>query len=222
LYHSHYRCFSFLIEGVGGEFGNPVYPITWTLVYEMFFYLIFAIALFFRTSFGIMLIVTAICSMTYMQTVGLFGDDNTLSYLGQPITLYFVGGVLIGLVRRHLNIKYKWRPNSAGAFIVASGIIILGAIICQRSDDAKFVEPGACLIAFSIYAIASEGYSTDWFSIGAKYLGDATYSIYLTHCIILGASGRIVGRLLPSLPLGCFIALMVPATVCRSTNLSRC
>jgi exopolysaccharide production protein ExoZ len=200
-------------QKVGDIFGMPLYVVGWTLQYEMFFYLIFAIALYFRTSFGIMLIVAAICSMICMQIGGLFGNQNTLSYLGQPITLYFVGGVLIGLVRRHGNIKYKWRPNSAGAFIFASGILILAAIILQRSDDAKFVEPGACLIAFSICAVASEGYSTDRFSTVAKYLGDATYSIYLTHSFILGFSGRIVGRLLPSLPLGCFIALMVPATV---------
>jgi peptidoglycan/LPS O-acetylase OafA/YrhL len=220
----------FIPYKVGDIFGLPLYVVGWTLQYEMFFYLIFAIALYFRTSFGIMLIVAAICFMVCMQTGGLFGNQNTLSYLGQPITLYFVGGVLIGLVRRHGNIKYKWRPNSAGAFIFASGILILAAIILQRSDDANlyltggienpfsdpfsvFVEPGACLIAFSICAIASEGSSTDRFSTVAKYLGDATYSIYLTHSLIIGFSGRIVGRLLPSLPLGCFIALMVPATV---------
>ena len=41
------------------------------------------------------------------------------------------------VMRRHLNLKYKWRPNSAGAFIFASGILILAAIILQRSDDVK-------------------------------------------------------------------------------------
>jgi peptidoglycan/LPS O-acetylase OafA/YrhL len=47
----------------------------------------------------------------------------------------------------------------------------------------------------------------------AKYLGDATYSIYLTNSLILGFSGRIVDKLLPSLPLAYFIVLMVPASV---------
>jgi peptidoglycan/LPS O-acetylase OafA/YrhL len=200
-------------QKVGEAFGLPLYVVGWTLQYEMFFYLIFAIALYFRTSFGVMLIVAAICTMVCMQTGGLFGNQSILSYLGQPIILYFVGGVLIGLVRRHGITKYKWRPNSAGAFIFASGILILAAIIMQRSDDAKFVEPGACLIAFSICAIASEGYSTDRFSTVAKYLGDATYSIYLTNSLILGFSGRIVDKLLPSLPLAYFIVLMVPASV---------
>jgi peptidoglycan/LPS O-acetylase OafA/YrhL len=96
----------------------PILMVGWTLSYEMFFYLLFAIAL----SLKIRPIRFLIPCMIALSCVGVFYRESwpTLMVLLKPISLEFLGGVLLAHV---VTRRIRWNP------ILVSVIGLLGLMV---------------------------------------------------------------------------------------------
>ena len=153
----------------------PFLAAGWPLQYEMYFYAMFAIGLAFRRPLAITLTVGAI--VVIIGQLG-FGDTSSAIFLAytSPIITEFFQGMLIAVIHQRRSLANLWAALPIGLvalFFVGnldaprlliwglpSTLILIG---CLALEDAKRM-PSVPLF---------------------KLLGDASYSIYLSHAFVL-------------------------------------
>jgi exopolysaccharide production protein ExoZ len=147
----------------------------WTLQYEMFFYAIFAIGLAFRRILPITLCIGGTALVLGQFELGLQGNAIFATYTS-PIITEFFQGMLIALVHRRRSFADYW-------FMLPSGIALLIGV--GNLDAPRLLIWGlpSSLILIGCLAIEDAGKMPS-FPI-FKLLGDASYSIYLSHAFVL-------------------------------------
>ena len=161
----------------------PVLAVGWTLNFEMFFYLLFAIALALRIRplrmlaplFGLILLVPA----SVFARIGLIDWSN-------PIILEFLFGMSL-----YVAYRQGWlRLPQTGALLMATlGFI---AILAGGVEGRPMLRP--VLFGLPALAIVSAGIALES-RLGDKVPrwlvenGDASYSIYLSHTFVLHFAG---------------------------------
>jgi exopolysaccharide production protein ExoZ len=177
---------SYLFIPYPDKAGNmwPVLIPGWTLNYEMFFYLIFAGTLLIRgrstRAFAIVVILALLVVIP-----AITGQPNgLLSFYTNPIILEFAFGVVIG------EVFLRWRPRAVWAW----GIVAAIGAACLALGDPTGVRalvwgvPALLIVAGALFA------PTVRFA-PLERLGDASYSLYLTHPLTLSVIGLAVRRL---------------------------
>lgn len=169
----------------------PVLNPGWTLYFEMFFYVIFAVGLFFRKP-----LLTSLCLISSLVVAGLFFSTDEsifrtythpwLMYT-HPLMLEFAAGILLGWLFLRGNIPQVW-------VLLPIGFLALFVAHILRFPYL-FLQNGLCAAMIMTGAIAAERSfkvpDIDWL----KLLGDASYSIYLTHALTLFVVRRVFLRL---------------------------
>ncbi|MEV4609792.1 acyltransferase [Neorhizobium sp. LMR1-1-1.1] len=198
---------------VGTQTVLPVLPIGWTLCFELLFY--FAICLFLlagrSTAAAWGLVGTFALSWAGLELT----DGTFFQFLGNPIILEFLFGVLIALLAPRtprwtalpfLLISAFWfAATIAFGFgdISESHLIINGALSLDRV--LLWGVPSALLVSSAVS-------SANWLKgISARtsvFLGDASYSTYLVHLLALAAVGQL-SAVVPMAPLPLFIVAVV-------------
>ncbi|MCL4716505.1 MAG: acyltransferase [Hyphomonadaceae bacterium] len=175
--------------------GDEIWPILvqgWTLNYEMFFYALFALVLFARRASQLPLLLGA---MLILVGAGrLFGAGNFVSaFYTDPILLEFAAGVLIGAFWTRGVV-----PNAA----VAAAMILAGmaayalqAVAPLEGERVVMYGAPAVLIVGGVVALERRGRMAVWPPL--RFLGDASYSIYLFHTFAISVVGRLLGEMLP-------------------------
>ena len=184
----------------------PVLVPGWTLNYEMFFYVVFAASLAFRRSLAILCVSLATLVATgYL--LGPFAQAIARTYT-DPILLEFVAGALIG----HLwlaGVKLPFAPS-----VIA---ILLGAGLLLRRDAPPLENYTQLLGAVLLVCGVLNSRILPWRNGLLRALGDASYSIYLTHIFTLGAWRWVWTRLDVGLSgFAAALAFMLLALVCSS------
>ena len=148
---------------------QPVLEPGWTLNYEMFFYIIFTISLFFNRRHQIPFVATCIFGFVFF---GLSVDGSRIfEFYGRPIILEFLMGMLVA------KLKFNWPKISLPA-----GLLLMYALQPLNLDRIFALGIPAMLIVAG--AISAEKYVRS--SQIMDLLGSASYSIYLFHLIALG------------------------------------
>lgn len=159
----------------------PVLIPGWTLNYEMFFYVVFAFSLFLKRPYQFPVLFAV---LTIPAILNIFAEQRTLlSFYTNPIILEFLFGALLGAVFIYrglpksnllgitlilVGVLYYYlvtsftEPHRAFSAGIASTIIVLGALMIQIKD------------------IKSAKHHL------LHLLGNASYSIYLSHVFSLG------------------------------------
>ena len=188
-----------------GMFWPLVIP-GWSLNYEMLFYVIFTMAIAFSGRLrllrfgliaGMLLALLAIANLTKSQF-------DVMNFYANPILLEFVAGTVLGIVWRSeiLQRSWLWLPLS----VVGFGLLWVGTH-SEIGFAATFL--GSTLIVAGAIFLPSLQQNP------LSALGDASYSLYLTHAIILSAFGLFWKYYLVGLPwqlfvlAGCSIAIAV-------------
>lgn len=161
----------------GNGLTMPIVRVGWTLNMEMFFYSIFAAALFLPRAFRPIVI-----SVVFLAVVFVGSNENQtsvlLSFFGSSIIFEFLLGMVLGLAfeKRVLPkftgllpiviiiffIKLTWFPNIFGTRVLDYGIVSFLLVLGFLGNEGKFKRsPNA------------------FFTL----LGNASYSLYLTHKI---------------------------------------
>jgi exopolysaccharide production protein ExoZ len=156
----------------------PVAGQGWTLNYEMFFYVVFSVAVLCprraAVALAAVLLIGAAC-------VGeLFGTlAQPLAFWTDPLVLEFVLGMGVGLAYAEGLRLPAW----ARGVLIAAAIALIGAVSAepdpvgwQRAIDwgvpAAFIVIGACL---------GRPGSRPWAVLPLIAVGDASYALYLFH-----------------------------------------
>jgi exopolysaccharide production protein ExoZ len=154
----------------------------WTLNYEMVFYLVFAIALLLPRRLMIPLIAALFTAVVAAGFIFDF-DSVVADFYTESIILEFVTGMMLG----HLWLQGKLRispPTAFATILVAFAVII--ALTPFKTPESRFLIWGlpALLVVSAGLALEPRGRFVSHGSL--KLMGDASYSIYLTHILTLG------------------------------------
>ena len=172
---------------------NALINVAWTLVYELYFYLIFAVMLLFR-SMRVAVIGSTLSIICFWLAAGLVPLPSVQSFLADPIPLEFCMGLWLAWAFAHWESSF--RSLSLGLVLGAAGIGIMAAapLVIHHADTAGL--PGlprvlgwgvpAVLVMLAALPI---GPPHNWFARSAVLLGDASYALYLTHVFVMIAYG---------------------------------
>jgi exopolysaccharide production protein ExoZ len=202
--------FVFSPDPVDGKL-SPTLHLGWTLNFEMFFYLCFAATLFIKP-----LARTAVlATMFLVLVIGvplLHIHVPTIVGLANSVTFEFLLGCLLGSA--YIYGAVAKTPFSIAIFLVVIGIIglIVGGIL-NDSLDARWIYRGIPA-AVLIYGLLAVELRKPFRSAFLHTVGDASYSIYLTH--IFSVEGikkvwRIVGLSTAEGPAYGFVMIAVVA-----------
>jgi peptidoglycan/LPS O-acetylase OafA/YrhL len=195
--------------------GNLGIPQSWTLVYELLFYLLFAgFFLLPRRCFLPLLLGWFLAAVAFAACRPEVGFLASLPV--QPLVLEFLLGCFAALVvRRGVNVP-------AGACIVLGvAWFALGGYLHVAGLTSGAQDPRHRVLAFGIPAALLVGGLTARERAGSpllprwlRPLGDASYSIYLTHVLVFGlVFKRTLGMSHRPLPHLLWLALMTGAAL---------
>lgn len=190
---------------------HPLYKLGWTLNYEMFFYVSFALLAVLNARQRVLVLTLAYASLSLVGLV-LHPENPIPAFYTSYMPLAFVAGAWLGLA--HIEGRLVRMPKAMIVPLVAIGIAgLLEGFWVDRGimeDETAFLG----FLAFAGAAIALFVGLEDrlprlkWL----EQLGDASYSIYLVHIFAVAAVAGVLLRLLEPdnmLVVGSAIALAI-------------
>jgi exopolysaccharide production protein ExoZ len=152
----------------------PVLYLGWSLNYEIFFYLIFGLSLLFKKNrylfIIIFFIITSILGFIFKFNNGY--SDMVTSHLN----LYFIIGILFALLLEKISIPKNW---AIPIIIIGISSFVLYLLDFISTDHELMIIPIISLFVFSFllldYTFQFQGKKS------LVFLGDISYSLYLSH-----------------------------------------
>lgn len=168
----------------------PLLTVGWTLILEMAFYTILAISIGISKKYSVI-----ICSFLVIFLFLFFPEGNLYStVLGGSQICQFLFGFAIGFYFRSDTFK---KVNSFfPSYMQASLLLMLSLILLSGILGFGLIHKtiAASCIVFSCILLDSKISYSNWL---AKFLirsGDYSYSIYLSHVLVLGVLLHFVGN----------------------------
>ena len=180
----------------GLEMTFPALGPGWTLCFEMLFYAAFGLAMAGgrRVGWGL----AGVYGL--LLIAGFFAAAPVLRFWGAPIVLEFLLGV--GIARVWRMAPRRLGPIAVGLALAGFGLGLVfgyGRIdgVEALNDPATGMArvliwglPGALLV-FGVVRMERTDVAPRPLARAAAFMGDASYSIYLTHALVIRAVGRL-------------------------------
>lgn len=212
----------------------PILAQGWTLVYEMFFYLVFAFLFFvpgrfthhFLIGWSLMVVVAYILAPTAGMT-----DTNdlvTLSVHASPMTLEFIAGCWVGWLYTRKVDRFAKSSLAIGTMAFLTGWMLVDSYTNLSAEfglTRVIVFGGASvLVLYGLVANEQVGVSTRPKRLITNRIlvamGDASYSLYLSHLLVINVFLVIWSRLGVSQPLVQAIYVAAMVVTCVSFSLA--
>jgi exopolysaccharide production protein ExoZ len=193
---------------------QPVLYVGWTLNYEMFFYAVFAVGLLFGDRR--MGAAGVIFSLACLVGVGVMEQPQGVvaSFYTQPIMLEFAFGMLIGLFHRKAPLRAATPLKLATLLLVIAGVAAAAVLPTVLPKMPELLVCGLPATAVVGGAVALERW--EW-TISTRLwllLGNASYSIYLTHPFVTQTAQKIFAPLEARGVLAFLLIIITLASVC--------
>lgn len=167
----------------------------WTLAYELFFYTMTAIALAACSRSRIPRLI-AVWAIVLLILQLLPTRTPWPKLLTSPLALEFMAGAVAGLHWRRLSARHAWGALTTGLIRMAGACLWLADHPFHGQTDGfrvlAFGLPFALVVAGLVRLEVEARIQPPRIAVR---LGDASYSLYLTHVFVLSLSGRIWGSL---------------------------
>ena len=181
---------------------SPVLEVGWTLIHEMYFYALFALALLLpvRQRLAALLGWTALLLGANLVTPMPGAAEGWLSLALSPLGLEFGMGAAVGL----LVLGGFHREARAATWLGA--LLFVGALLFPPAVMDTYPTLGRILLfaaptALLLYGVVGLERTGRLHTPGPlRALGDWSYSLYLCHLFVLSAGGRVVTLLAEQLP----------------------
>lgn len=178
----------------------PLLSVGWTLVHEMYFYLVFTVAVAFLPErwrvHMLMLWALAVMGLGY----GLQSPTNPawLTLVLDPLTLDFIAGGLAALMVPRLYDAGPW----LGRALVLAGVLGFAFMVwcVPPALDEIFLNRWwrvlVCAIPCSLLILGAvlsdkQQQPMPWIKRPLLKLGDVSYSFYLVHLLVLSVAGKL-------------------------------
>jgi peptidoglycan/LPS O-acetylase OafA/YrhL len=195
--------------------------VSWTLSYEVLFYIIFGllIALKPKLSFPI---ISIWLLLTFTHFIGIFDfpkDSLMLNFIFEEHNLeFFLGCVAAFIVSKH-KIPQEMALISLGAFLYTLGAINYYYKVIEISPVISFGIPSMLLVIGSTSLEMRKHVHVNDFLI---YIGNASYSIYLMHGFAINNLTKIIGKVAPDITQNILILNIVGVIVAFISLLFGC
>jgi exopolysaccharide production protein ExoZ len=158
---------------------QPLLIVGWTLSYEMFFYLLFTLALALRLRVVYLLAPL----MVALVVAGSFrgAASPAILTLTDPILLEFLAGLVLG----HFVVQGFRINGPISALLGALGLVLLLIPSQTAAPGFRVLQWGVPATLFVLSFVMLETSVGHGWPRWALLLGDASYSLYLWHLLIL-------------------------------------
>ncbi|OYU87908.1 MAG: hypothetical protein CFE29_21030 [Bradyrhizobiaceae bacterium PARB1] len=198
----------------------PLLAVGWTLIHEMYFYVVMAIFIAFAIPLRVALSIWVLIVIAIPLLLG--ASSPAAAVIFHPMTLEFIAGAVIGLVVSNGFLRGGLVCLIAGLMLLIVGYFFYGhGLTIANESWTRVIYLGFPFIpiVYGVVSIERRGQwpELDWLS----KLGDASYSTYLSHVLVVS----VLGRFFAALPLHIFasetaflIACLIVANVVGSLS----
>ena len=182
---------------------GPILEVGWTLNYEMFFYVVVALALFVTRSAKRGLTVTAglLCLLVLSGWISP-SEWYIVRFYQSSLFLEFLSGVLLWVVydkSREIRETFalgRMASAHAGGLMIAGGVALLVAqdtwTVFAGGPDVRFLQNGLpALLVVAGGLLTESALSASRWVTPLVELGDASYALYLFHPFVVLFISRI-------------------------------
>lgn len=176
--------------------GSPAYGVGWSLEHEIIFYLLSAIILSLTGSKQLMICLVALGVAGITKeilissgTIPKFWDFHLLS----PFNLCFFAGVFVHRISPYLTRKHAVGLGCATALVIGLTAYFMQNSIPSVRIATRYAGVAASCLLIVAFALSMESYRSTILAPAGRALiaiGNASYSLYLVHWIILVNMGR--------------------------------
>lgn len=160
---------------------RPILGKGWTLNYEMFFYVIFAICLSLRKSFGL----SAACVTLIVLGVSTDIAGGMLwEFYANSIVLYFLVGIVLGYAIKDVQLPWKFSYHAVSAIGIAALLFLLLVylnVVLDVSWGKQILMLLLVLACLYCVCFSETKFQSSVATRLVSLLGDASYCLYLFH-----------------------------------------
>ncbi|PHS25010.1 MAG: hypothetical protein COA84_08295 [Robiginitomaculum sp.] len=165
----------------------PLLGVSWTLIHELYFYLVFTVLLLGRFRLLPLWLGVWALAIVLAWYNGLWLYDSWTRIAFHPLTFEFILGAVIGLI------VFKVEPQRGGAALILGAIFFVFGIISLGPPGVEnfpagwgrviAFAPGAALMLYGALALEASG---RWRAPRLiTRIGDWSFSLYLSHMLVL-------------------------------------
>ncbi len=189
---------------------DNVWPLVapgWSLVFEMYFYLVFAISLFFSARYRIAFISAIISIVFVIASYFNDGDSALAQFFSLSIVFEFILGMLLAVAwKRGFRL-----PSSTSWYLLVLALCLL-LLDLPVARIFKYGVASFCIVMACLF-VRIKHY--DW----AVLLGDASYALYLSHIFTLGILRKVLPPLLGEGMLAAYLFVSISLVVCTLVSI---
>lgn len=194
---------------------HPTLAGGWTLNYEMYFYVVFALALMLSRRWATAIATIALSAIVAIVNLTTLDRDPIAHFYGYPIVCEFIFGMLAFHVVREAERRAIAVPRGVLIAAVVAGLVVIGTRVF--SDDApRWISSGVPAFFVVTAAVMLErSHALKVTNRWAVMVGDASYALYLSHAyVVFGIIRLAIGKRAISEPVGQLIVfgLMIAST----------
>lgn len=186
--------------------GAPLLLVGWTLTFELYFYLVFAAALLLPPHRRVLVLGGWAVLIVALALAFPSASQPWLMLVSSPLSLEFLFGAVVGWLVLQRRFVSPVAVTVVGGAAAAAAIWLGGEAVTGGWYRAVVV--GGLLAVFVYGVVGLEAADRLVAPRWLRTLGDASYSLYLWHVLILAAVGRFVLSRLPDNPVVHGLALI--------------
>lgn len=197
--------------------------VSWTLTNELFFYLLFTLAILIpvkKYSLYLLLAYFVLLLVYALTGLDLAGGNGYIELLVSPMNIEFFLGVFIVLIIDKISKKWVWPLLLTGILLFLTGAYFSNHEIGMISNGVNPLLNRVVLFGFPSFLVILAIVKIELNKpIPVKkiflHLGDASYSIYLIHLPLAAAFYKILRKLhIYNAPLLILLNCLLFATIC--------
>lgn len=163
----------------------PIYTPGWTINFEIYFYALFAGCLFIRDESRRLIVLAAMLGAIVVAGQMVLPRTSFITWHTSPIIIEFVLGLVTA---RHYATGGRLPKEIASACIaVGLAALVFGNTSVDMTGLSRLIYWGLPAWLIVIGALHLDRFDPLPKRLGLGFLGDASYSLYLTHLFAIGA-----------------------------------
>ncbi|MEM7329705.1 MAG: acyltransferase [Pseudomonadota bacterium] len=174
----------------------PVLSVGWTLIHEIYFYLVFALLLLLPQSYRLpafILWAIVILASISVQLTGSYAN-SIFSLVLFPMTLEFLMGGAAAWILKSSQGQWRWPALIGGVVWLIMALILVDF---QSADETLPTArtfaygPAFALLVYALVAIEQTTRFGTLIPQSLVRIGDWSYSLYLCHLLVISAVARV-------------------------------